>query len=93
MPGEPLRTPRAGRPHAEPGVQQGAEGAGKALTDVTFGYHLDRSNPNMSVLRRLDGSVVVAFGVHTVIEEGIAQVVVEAAEEDYWNLIRAARRP
>jgi hypothetical protein len=60
---------------------------------VTFGYHLDRSDPNVSVLRRLDGSVVAAFGVHTIIDEGIAQDVVEAAEEDYRDLIRTARRP
>ena len=74
-----------------PSKQQGREGAGVTLADVTFGYHLDRSDSDVSVLKRLDGSVVATFGVHTIIEEDIAQAVVDAAEKDYRDLIRAPR--
>ena len=57
---------------------------------MTFGYHLDRSDTNVSVLRRLDGSVVADFG--TARGAAFAENVVEAAEKDYRDLFRTPRR-
>jgi hypothetical protein len=56
-----------------------------------FGYHLDESDPDVLVLRRLDGSFVAAFSARGATREG----VVEAAREDYAALLRenASIRP
>jgi hypothetical protein len=55
-----------------------------------FNYYLDESDPDVMALRRQDGSFVAAFSASGATREGI----VEAAEEDYRELIRifAARR-
>ena len=50
-----------------------------------FDYHLDQSDPDVFVLRRQDGAFVCAFSARGATEEGI----VEAAEEDYWTLVRS----
>ena len=50
-----------------------------------FDYYLDESDPDILVLRRQDGSFVARFSVRGATKEGIIQ----AAEEDYKELIRA----
>ena len=50
-----------------------------------FDYYLDESDPDLTVLRRQDGSFVAAFSAQGATKEGI----VEAAKEDYGELIRA----
>ena len=49
-----------------------------------FDYYLDESDPDLLVLRRQDGTFVAAFSVRGVTESSI----VEAAREDYRELIR-----
>jgi hypothetical protein len=48
-------------------------------------HHLDDSDPDLVVLRRQDGSFVAAFSASGATKEGI----VEAAREDYRELVRA----
>ena len=48
-------------------------------------YYLDRSDPEVVILRRQDGSFVAAFSVRGATTEGI----VEAAKEDYGRLLEA----
>jgi len=50
-----------------------------------FDYHLDHSDPDVLVLCRQDGAFVCAFSARGATDKGI----VEAAEEDYWTLVRA----
>ena len=50
-----------------------------------FNYYLDESDPDVVVLRRQDGAFVAAFSAAGATREG----VVEAAREDYRELIRA----
>jgi hypothetical protein len=50
-----------------------------------FDYYLDESDPDVVILRRQDGSFVAAFSASGVTREGI----LEAAREDYWELIQA----
>ena len=52
-----------------------------------FEYHLDDSDPDILVLRRQDGAFVAAFSASGVTREGI----VEAAREDYRELVRVHR--
>ena len=52
-----------------------------------FDYHLDESDPDIVVLRRQDGTFVAAFSARGVTREGI----VEAAKEDYRELLRVHR--
>ena len=52
-----------------------------------FEYHLDESDPDIVVLRRQDDAVVAAFSARGVTPEGI----VEAAKEDYRELLRVHR--
>jgi hypothetical protein len=52
-----------------------------------FDYYLDQSDPDVSVLRRQDGTFVGAFSARGATREGI----VEAAEEDYEVLVREHR--
>jgi hypothetical protein len=52
-----------------------------------FDYHLDESDPDLLVLRRQDGSFVAAFSARGATREGI----VEAAKEDYRELLRVHR--
>ena len=49
-----------------------------------FDYHLDETDPDIVVLRRQDGAFVAAFSARGATEAGI----VEAAKEDYRELIR-----
>jgi hypothetical protein len=51
----------------------------------SFEYHLDESDPEIAVLRRQDDAFVGAFSARGATTEGI----VEAAKEDYRELIRA----
>jgi hypothetical protein len=50
-----------------------------------FDYYMDKSDPDIVVLRRQDGSFVAAFSAREATREGI----VEAAKEDYVKLIEA----
>jgi hypothetical protein len=50
-----------------------------------FDYYLDESDPDIPVLLRQDGSFVARFSARGATKEGIIQ----AAEEDYRELIRA----
>ena len=50
-----------------------------------FDYYIDESDPDIVVLRRQDGSFVAAFSARGATSEGI----VEAAKEDYRELIEA----
>jgi hypothetical protein len=52
-----------------------------------FEYHLDDSDPDIVVLRRQDDTFVAAFSARGVTPEGI----VEAAKEDYRELLRVHR--
>jgi hypothetical protein len=52
-----------------------------------FNYYLDDSYPDIVILRRQDGSFVASFSARSATREGI----VEAAKEDYRELIRAHR--
>ena len=49
-----------------------------------FDYHLDESDPDILVLRRQDGAFVATFSAWGATESSI----VEAAKEDYRELIR-----
>jgi hypothetical protein len=51
----------------------------------SFEYYLDESDPDIVVLRRQDGAFVAAFSARGAAREGI----VEAAKEDYRELLRA----
>jgi hypothetical protein len=48
-------------------------------------YYLDKSDPDVAVLRRQDGSFVAAFSARGATREGI----LEAAKEDYAKLVEA----
>jgi hypothetical protein len=50
-----------------------------------FDYYLDKSDPDIVILRRQDGAFVAAFSVRGATREGI----VKAAKEDYGGLIEA----
>jgi hypothetical protein len=50
-----------------------------------FDYYIDKSDPDIVVLRRQDGSFVAAFSAQGATREGI----VEAAREDYRRLLEA----
>jgi hypothetical protein len=50
-----------------------------------FNYYLDESDPDVVLLRRQDDSFVAAFSAEGVTKEAI----IEAAKEDYQELIRA----
>jgi hypothetical protein len=52
-----------------------------------FEYHLDESDPDVAILRRQDGAFVAAFSARGATREGI----VEAAREDYRELVRVHR--
>ncbi len=52
-------------------------------------YHLEESDPDILVLRRQDGTLVARFSARGATKEGI----VEAAKEDYRELIRAHTDP
>ncbi len=54
-----------------------------------FDYRLDESDPDILVLRRQDGSFVAAFSALGARSEDI----LEAAKEDYRELIRAQGGP
>jgi hypothetical protein len=51
----------------------------------SFSYYLDESDPDLVRLHRQDGSLVAFFSASGATMEGI----VEAAKEDYRELIRA----
>jgi hypothetical protein len=48
-----------------------------------FDYYIDETDPDIVVLRRQDGAFVATFSARGATREGI----VEAAKEDYRNLI------
>ena len=50
-----------------------------------FEYYLDESDPDVVILRRQDGAYVAAFSATGATKEGL----VEAAKEDYAELMRA----
>jgi hypothetical protein len=50
-----------------------------------FDYYIDKSDPDVVVLRRQDGSFVAAFSARGTTREGI----VEAAKEDFGKMIEA----
>ena len=50
-----------------------------------FDYYLDNSDPDVVILRRQDGAFVAAFSASGATREGI----VEAAREDYWELVQS----
>ena len=50
-----------------------------------FDYYLEKSDPDIVILRRQDGAFVAAFSAIWATREGIA----EAAKEDYGRLIGA----
>jgi hypothetical protein len=52
-----------------------------------FEYHLDESDPDIVVLCRQDDTFVAAFSARGATREGI----VEAAKEDYGELLRFHR--
>ena len=52
-----------------------------------FDYHLDESDPDIVVLRRQDDTFVAAFSARGASRKGI----VEAAKEDYRELLRVHR--
>jgi two-component system, NtrC family, sensor kinase len=52
-----------------------------------FGYHLDESDPDVTILRRQDGSFVAAFSAQGATREGL----LEAAKEDYRRLVSRLR--
>ncbi len=60
-------------------------GARQELLLPSFNYYLDESNPDVVILRRQDDSFVAAFSARGVTREDI----VEAAKEDYRNLLQA----
>ncbi len=47
-------------------------------------YYLDESDPDITILRRGDGTFVAAFSARGATKEGL----IEAAQEDYESLIR-----
>jgi hypothetical protein len=55
------------------------------LTFATFDYYLDLSDPDVVILRRQEGSFVVAFSARGATEEDI----LEAAKEDRRKWLRA----
>jgi hypothetical protein len=52
-----------------------------------FEYQLDESDPDSVVLRRQDDTFVAAFSARGITTEGI----IEAAKEDYRELLRVHR--
>ena len=50
----------------------------------SLSYYLDESDPDILILRRQDDSLVAAFSARGATKEGI----IEAAKEDYRELIR-----
>ena len=50
-----------------------------------FDYYLDESDPDVVILRRQGGAFVAAFSAWGATREGI----VEAAKEDYGQLVEA----
>ena len=50
-----------------------------------FDYYIDKSDPDVVIPRRQDGSFVAAFSARGATREGI----VEAAKEDYRKVIEA----
>jgi hypothetical protein len=60
----------------------------KATVLPKFDYYLDKSDPDILVLRRQDDSFVAHFSAQGATREGI----IEAAKEDYRALARQHRR-
>ena len=61
----------------------------KGLEFPTFEYTFDRSDPEIAILLRQDGSFVAAFSARGATKEGI----LEAAKEDRRELVRAHTNP
>jgi hypothetical protein len=60
------------------------EASTEGLRLPKFDYHLDESDPDISILRRQDDTFVAIFSARGATGEGI----VEAAREDYRELVR-----
>jgi hypothetical protein len=60
-------------------------GARQELLLPSFHYYLDETNSDIVILRRQDDSFVAAFSAQGFTREG----VVEAAKEDYRQLVQA----
>ena len=60
----------------------------KQLLLPKFDYYLDKTDPDIVILRRQDGAFVAAFSARGATREGI----VEAAKEDYGSLLVSKRR-
>jgi hypothetical protein len=60
-------------------------GARQEILLPSFHYYLDEPDPDIVILRRQDDSFVAAFSAQGCTREGI----VEAAKEDYRQLIEA----
>ncbi len=58
---------------------------GRAQRFPKFDYYLDESDPDIVILRRQDDSFVASFSARGATKEG----VIEAAEEDYKQLVAA----
>jgi hypothetical protein len=59
------------------------------LRFLRFDYYLDESDAEVAILRRQDGVFVATFSARGATKEGI----VEAAKEDYRELVRAHTYP
>jgi hypothetical protein len=65
--------------------RRGGELRTEQLRFPKFDYYLNESDPDIVILRRQDGAFVAAFSARGATKEGIIQ----AAKEDYRELIRA----
>jgi hypothetical protein len=63
------------------------EGSGAQGPGLPEHYYLDKSDPDVLVLRRQDGTFVAAFSAQGATREGI----VEAAKEDYYAALMSGR--
>jgi hypothetical protein len=70
-------------PHQSDGTR--VTGTRHELLLPSFNYYLDESDPDVVILRRQDDSFVAAFSARGATTEGI----VEAAKEDYRQLVQA----
>jgi hypothetical protein len=52
-----------------------------------FDYYIDKSDPDVVILRRQDGALVAAFSASGVTKEGL----IDAVKEDYKELVRIHR--
>ena len=63
----------------------GRVGRKEELPPPSFSYYLDESDPDIVILRRKEGSFVAAF----IAREATGEGILEAAKEDYGQLVQA----